>query len=150
MATRAFTMHELVAQTGVSVRTLRHWIRQKVVPKPIGRGRGARYDDRHLIRARAVAHLRKSGVSIARIRAQIGSRTDEELAAMVPPEARALTPEGLPPPPPPPTYPSELWEVVPLMDGMALMVNPAKGEVLRRIADEIFRYFGTPRATPAR
>jgi DNA-binding transcriptional MerR regulator len=146
MAARAFTMQELVAQSGVSVRLLRHWIRQKLVPRPIGRGRGARYDERHLIRARAVQHLRKSRVSIARIRVQLGSRTDEEVAALLPPQPRATTSEGLPPPPPAPTYPSSMWEMVPLMDGMVLMVNPARGQLLRRIADEIFRYYGTPQA----
>jgi hypothetical protein len=34
-----------------------------------------------------------------------------------------------------------LWEVVHLMDGLVLMVNPTK-PVVRRIADEIYRYYG--------
>jgi hypothetical protein len=37
-----------------------------------------------------------------------------------------------------------MWEVVELMDGLLLMVNPSKGAVLRRIADDIYRHYGTP------
>jgi DNA-binding transcriptional MerR regulator len=134
-----FTIQELTAKTGVPARTLRHWIREKLVPKPNGRGRGARYDERHLIRTRVVQHLRAT-MSLRAIRSQIAAVSDEELAKLVPP-VRAMTPEGLPAPPPAPTYPSTLWEVVHLMDGLVLMVNPTK-PVVRRIADEIYRYYG--------
>ena len=150
MAVGTFTIQELVARTGVSVRSLRHWVRLKLVPKPIGTGRGARYDDRHLIRARIVQLLRSRRVSMPQIRAQLAGQTDEQLLALLPPPPRATTPEGLPLPPPAPTYPSSMWEVVPLMDGIFLMVDPGKGEALRRIANEIYRYYGARPAAPTR
>lgn len=147
MAVGTFTMQSLEQQTGVSARTLRHWIRQKVMPKPIGRGRGARYDDRHVVRARAVQHLRTSGrLSLAAIRSRISPLSDEQVLALIPPLPRPTTPDGVPVPPPAPTYPAQTWEVVVLMDGLLLMVNPSQGAVLRRIADEIYRYYAAPRA----
>lgn len=149
MAIGTFTMQTLQQQSGVSVRTLRHWIRNKLVPKPIGRGRGARYDDRHLIRARVVHNLRTSGMSLSAVRSRIASLSDDQLAQMLPPEPRPMTPEGVPVAPPSPTYPSETWEVVPLLDGLILMLNPNRGAVLRRIADEIYRYYAGPRAKSA-
>jgi hypothetical protein len=33
------------------------------------------------------------------------------------------------------------------MDGLALMVNPNRGELLRRIADDIFRHYGAVRGS---
>ena len=45
------------------------------------------------------------------------------------------------PPPPAPSYPS--WELVTLVDGLVLMVNTTKGPLVRRIADDIHRHYGT-------
>jgi len=145
MGNGTYTIQTLLDELGISARTWRHWIRQKLVPRPIGRGRGARYDSRHLMRGRAVKALKAGGTSLRRIRGRIESLSEPELAALVPPLPRPTTPEGLPLPPPPPTYPSVTWEVVELMDGRALMVNPSRGELLRRIADDIFRHYGAAR-----
>jgi DNA-binding transcriptional MerR regulator len=145
MGNGTYTIQVLLAELGISARTWRHWIRQKLVPRPIGRGRGARYDSRHLTRGRAVKALKSRGTSLRRIRGRIESLSEPELAALVPPLPRPTTPEGLPLPPPPPTYPSVTWEIVELMDGLALMVNPNRGELLRRVADDIFRHYGAAR-----
>jgi hypothetical protein len=50
--------------------------------------------------------------------------------------------EGVPPPPPGVSYPAVSWELVVLMDGLILMGNPERGAVLRRIAADIYRYYG--------
>jgi hypothetical protein len=42
------------------------------------------------------------------------------------------------------------WEVISLLDGMCLMVDPTKGVALRRVADEINRYYGAAASTPTR
>jgi DNA-binding transcriptional MerR regulator len=144
MAGGSYSIQELQAQTGVSTRSLRYWIRLKLVPKPLGRGRGARYDERHLIRVRVIQHLRNQKLSTDAIRARIASRTDAEIAAMVPPAPRAVTPEGVPLPPAAATYPFQTWELVYLMEGLSLMVNPSFGPLVRRIADDIFRHYAMP------
>jgi len=146
MAAGTYTASELVTLTGVPVRTLRHWVNRKVVPKPIGRGRGARYDERHLLCVRVAQHLRKSGSSLRAIRPRIAGASDAELRALLPPAPRPTTPEGLPVPPAPPSYPFVSWEVIGLVDGLILMVNPAKGPLLRRIADDIYRHYGAARS----
>lgn len=148
MATGTFTIEVLQAETGVTLRTLRHWIRRKLLPKPIGRGRAARYDSRHLVRAHVIQDLRGKRLGLNAIHRRIASLSEEQLLAMLPPRPRALTPEGVPAPPPPPTYPSVTWEMIALMDGLTLMVNPSKGPALRRIADEIYRYYGAPPVRP--
>ena len=50
--------------------------------------------------------------------------------------------DGVRTPPPEPSYPAVRWEVVTLMDGLVLLVNPAGGQVLRRVAADIYRYYG--------
>ncbi len=136
-----YAIHEFQDAIGVSVRTLRHWIRRKLLPKPLGRGRAARYTESHLTRARVIRHLRTKGQSLETIRARIAPLTEEQLRALLPAAPRVLSPDGIPIPPAP-TYPSVSWEIVTLMDGLLLLVNPEKGAVLRRVADEIYRHYG--------
>ena len=145
MVPGTFTMHDLERESGVAARTLRHWIRQKVLPKPVGKGRGARYDTRHLQRARAAQVLRAARLSLRAIRTRIGNLSEQELLALAPPP-RKTTPEGLPAPPPEPSYPAVTWEVVELIGGLVLLVNTTKGPAVRRIADDIYRHYGAPQA----
>jgi hypothetical protein len=53
----------------------------------------------------------------------------------------------LPTPLPEPSYPRASWEVVTLMEGLALMVNPTRGPALQRIADDILRRYGSPQSS---
>ncbi len=133
-------IHELEKATGVPMRTLRHWVKKGVLPRPRGRGRVARYTDSHLVRAQAIKHLRDSKTSLRDINKRIGSLSDDEVRALLP-APRRPAPDGSPAPPPPTTYPFTTWEVVVLSDGLFLMVDPQRGPVLRRIADEIYRYY---------
>ena len=63
---------------------------------------------------------------------------------MLPPIPRPTTPDGVPLPPAAATYPFTTWELVYLMDGLSLMVNPSLGPLVRRIADDIFRHYAIP------
>lgn len=146
MAATTYSMEQLQSAAGVTARTLRHWIREKLLPKPIGRGRSARYDDRHLVRARAIRHLRSSDLSLNAIYRRISALSEDELAKLAPSPERPQTAEGRAEPPTPPSYPSDNWEIVRLMDGMILMLNPARGEVLRRVADDIYRHYAVRRS----
>jgi DNA-binding transcriptional MerR regulator len=130
------------------VRTLRDWVHRKVLPRPVGRGRAARYTAQHLLQARATQHLRSSGAGLREIRNRLTALNEQELQALIPPP-RPKTADGRPASPPEPTYPSMMWEVVQLMDGMVLMLNPDRGPVLRRIADDIYRHYGLPLQPPA-
>lgn len=148
MPSSTYTAQQLLSAAGVNVRTLRHWIAAKVVPKPLGRGRGARYTEAHLLRVKVVRQLRAARLSLRQIGARIGTLSDEQLLALLPPEPRATTSDGVPVPPPPPSYPATTYEAIFLMEGMVLLVQPEKGSALRRIANEIYRYYGPPQRTP--
>lgn len=143
MPTGTYPIATLARETGVTERTLRHWILQKVLPKPIGRGRGARYDDRHLLRAKVIALLRSTEPSLDKIRMRIARLSDEQLKALLP-RPRPPTVDGVPVPPAAPSYPAETWESVELMPGLVLLVNVGKGPVLRRIADQIYQHYALP------
>ena len=143
MAGKTYGIRELQGLAGVQARTLRHWIRQRLLPKPLGVGRGARYTEQHVLRARAILHLRGQRRSLPAIRKQLGQLSDEQVLAMLPRTSdKRLTAEGLPQPPPAPTYPSVTWEVVTLMEGLVLLVDSQRAPGLRRIADDIYRYYG--------
>ncbi|HEX3777516.1 MAG TPA: MerR family transcriptional regulator [Polyangiaceae bacterium] len=133
-------MRELERAVGVQARTLRHWIRLKLLPKPLGRGRGARYMTTHVARANAIRRLRSERLSTPAIRARLTQLTEEQMAAMRPPVAPDT--EAPREPPPEPSYPFISWESITLIDGLVLLVSRSRGAAVRRIADEIYRYYG--------
>jgi len=139
--TTTFTLPQLEQLTGVQARTLRHWIRKRLMPKPLGPGRGARYTQDHVLRAGAIRHLRSERASLNAIRNTLNQLSDEQIAEMQP-RANAPVPDAVPEPPPEPSYPFQNWEVVTLMDGLVLLVSSSKGPALRRLANEIHRYYG--------
>jgi DNA-binding transcriptional MerR regulator len=142
---KTYAMHELQGLAGVQPRTLRYWMKLKVLAKPVGRGRGARYTDGHVLRARVIRQLRTQGLSLRAIRARIDALNEEQLTALLPKlRPNAVTGEGIPSPPPAPSYPFVSWEVVTLIDGLVLLVNTSKGPGLRRVVDDIYRHYAGP------
>jgi DNA-binding transcriptional MerR regulator len=140
---KTYSMHELQGIAGVRARTVRHWVRKRVLPKPIGKGRGARYTEAHVLRTKVTRQLRAQGTSLPAIRARLESLTEDQLRALLPPAPSGPpSADGVPAPPPPPAYPAESWDVVALMDGLVLLVNPKRGAALRRIAADIYKYYG--------
>jgi DNA-binding transcriptional MerR regulator len=144
MATITLSMQELSAQSGVTARTLRHWIHEGVLPQPMGRGRAARYGTHHVLRAQATQALRRAGNSLSAARRKLAAMSPEELGAYAPKPVRVTDAHGVPAAPPAPSYPCDHWEIVQLMDGMVLMVNPRRGPALQRIADAIYRHYAIP------
>ena len=138
-----YTWTALEHASGVSARTLREWIRKKVLPPPLGGGRGAHYDDRHVAAARVIRHLRASGEALSAIRARVEGRSESELQALLgapvavssAEDADAGTVEASPPP-------VQNMQLIELMDGLTLVVNADRGWQVRRIAEEIYRQYG--------
>lgn len=137
-----YTWSALEGASGVSARTLREWIRKKVLPPPIGGGRGAHYDERHVAVARVVRHLRASGEGLSTIRLRVAGRSESELRALLP-EVSAVSDaasavegetEGNPPP-------VQNLQLIELMDGLTLLVNADRGWQVRRVAEEIYRQY---------
>lgn len=150
MAGEKYTVQQLTAAAGASARTLRHWTRLKLLPKPLGRGRAARYEESHLLRARVIHQLRSAGVSLAHIKQRLAGLSEQEVRALLTPEANAANPGGATSPPPEPNYPFTSWEVVQLATGIVLLVDSQRGPSVRRLASEIYKYFGAPPTSAAR
>lgn len=143
------SMTELAAAAGLSARALRSWVGRGIVERADGRGRAARYDARHLVQVRAAVRLRNQGMALQDVRWRLRAASEEELErlgappALKPIPAPAAAPVLVPPSEPPaPSYPAQACEVVRLMDGLTLLVDPHKGPLVRHIADAIYRHYG--------
>jgi DNA-binding transcriptional MerR regulator len=139
-----FTLKSLEEQSGVPARRLRNWIRLKLLPRPLGRGRSACYDAEHLLRARVVEHLRDAKLALPVIRRRMASMSAAELRALVPVVVKGKEQTVVPTLPVPVAYPATMVESVRLMEGLTLLVDPAVPG-LRRLADEIYRHYGAAR-----
>ncbi|HJP03333.1 MAG TPA: helix-turn-helix domain-containing protein [Planctomycetota bacterium] len=54
-----YTLQDLEDRTGLPGRTIRSWISAGVLPKPLGRGRGAHFDEEHLTHLQFIQALRE-------------------------------------------------------------------------------------------
>lgn len=144
MSSSIFTIFDLQRATGVSARTLRRWTKSKLLPKAIGRGRAARYDDDHLLRAQVIRQLRAERRAHAEIHERLCTSSREQLAASLRQPVTVEAPPGAALSEP--AYPFTSWEVVPLAAGLALLVNPARGPAVRQLADQLYRQCAAARA----
>jgi DNA-binding transcriptional MerR regulator len=93
-----YELGELCDLAGVTVRTVRYYIQQGLLPGPGERGPGARYGEAHLDRLRLIKLLRRQDLPLAKIRALLESLDDEGVKAALeryapqapPPESSAL------------------------------------------------------------
>jgi DNA-binding transcriptional MerR regulator len=141
MAGVTYDMDELERKSGVGARTIRNWIGRRLLPRARGAGRAARYDERHLLRVCAIKALRDQDVDLASIRKRISDLDDAGLQALVTSRTRPALPTTPPAPPVEPTFPVAHMEIVELMDGLVLMIDPSKGKVLRRVAADIYQHY---------
>ncbi len=61
------TIDELAARTGITVRTLRFYAAEGLLPAPVRRGRIAYYSQAHLMRADFIRQMQEFGYTLARI-----------------------------------------------------------------------------------
>ena len=59
--TTRHTARGLAALCGVSERTVRYYVEEGLLPPPRGRGRGAHFDDDHLVRLRLIRAMQLAG-----------------------------------------------------------------------------------------
>src|SRR4051794_29970824 len=80
--TRRYTLQELAELAGVAPRTIRYYTTQGLLPAPPTRGRNASYSEAHLNRLRLVEKLKSAYLPLSTIREQLGSLSDEQVAAL--------------------------------------------------------------------
>jgi len=88
-----YAIADLERETGVALRTIRFYITQGLLPPAHGRGPTASYDLGHLLRLRAIQHLKERYVPLGDIKTRLGEMSDDDIAAMfdvvtAPPEDR--------------------------------------------------------------
>jgi DNA-binding transcriptional MerR regulator len=77
---RSYTAAQLGQLTGVSERTVRYYVRERLIDPPTGRGRGAHFDDHHVAQLNRVRVLQDAGLDHAAIR-QYGAEIATVLAS---------------------------------------------------------------------
>lgn len=82
--TSEFTIVELAARTGISVRTIRFYAGMGLIPPPAVRGRLGLYDERHVARLQLVRDLQRLGFTLTAIEGYLAriplDRSPEDLA----------------------------------------------------------------------
>ncbi len=109
---RRFTLDELSGLVSLSRRTVRYYIQMALVDRPLGVGRGAHYDTRHLNQLLEIRKWQDAGLSLERIR-------------------ELLRASDTNPPPVPPRQPGavEIWSQVLIDEGIELHINPERAKL---------------------
>lgn len=80
---KTFTIEDLAALTGTSVRTVRYYIAENLLPGPGARGKSAVYTEDHLLRLRLIRLLTERRTPLAEIRDMMARVSDEEIRALL-------------------------------------------------------------------
>ena len=126
--TKVFNLDELCKLTSTSKRTVRFYIQQQLVDRPIGEKRAAHYTATHLEQLLTIRKWQEAGLSLERI-SEILKTPD---AGDLPPPRREA---GVP----------EVWSHMVISDGLELHVNASQArlspEALRRLLHEVMQSY---------
>jgi DNA-binding transcriptional MerR regulator len=106
-----YTKQEVMARSGLPDRTIRNYIRRGLLPRPVGYGLAAEYDEDHMVRAVTIGRLRADGIQIDAIADQIAGWKTLQFKRFVAktdpkePEEAAPAPTAPVPAPAPSTHP---------------------------------------------
>jgi len=98
----SFSLDELTSAAGVTVRTVRYYIAEGLLPPPVGGGPRSRYTRDHLDRLRLIGRLKDAFMPLKEIRRRLQSMSDEEIL-----DAAGETAADMAPPAPLASPPSE-------------------------------------------
>ena len=90
-----YTKQDLIEKSGLADRTIRTYIARGLLPRPVGHGLGAEYDDVHMVRAVAIGRMRAEGLRIADITERIAGWKTAQFKRFV---AKTEPPAPEPPP----------------------------------------------------
>ncbi|MCY4324910.1 MAG: helix-turn-helix domain-containing protein [Betaproteobacteria bacterium] len=128
MDERRFSAEELSAITGLARRTIRYYVQEELIEKPIGEKNAAYYTDRHLADLLLVKEKAASGYKLSGIRTILARRRQE-------PQAAASAPS------------QQVWAHLDLSADIKLLINPASACVstppqdLRAFINGVFRLY---------
>lgn len=115
MNDEALSIGDLADAAGLSRRAIRFYVQQRLLPPPLGRGRGRHYDRAHLERLNRIARLQAAGHSLEAIRRILDGGNET-----VPPTAAPARR------PPRASLAARLWTRLSLGDGVELHYDAAR------------------------
>lgn len=80
---RQYTLQELADSAGVSIRTIRYYIGEGLLPGPVGAGPQSHYTESHAIRLQAVSLLKDRYLPLREIRRQLAGLDDVEVMQLI-------------------------------------------------------------------
>jgi DNA-binding transcriptional MerR regulator len=118
MESGELSIGELADAANLSRRAVRFYVQQKLLPTPLGRGRGRHYDRSHLDRLRQIAELQSAGHSLEAIRRIQDGKPVPAPTSQSDNGARAARSK--------PALSAELWTRLRLMEGVELSFDSTK------------------------
>ncbi len=91
---RQYTLQELATSAGVSIRTIRYYIGEGLLPAPVGAGPQSHYTQSHLNRLRAIGLLKDRYLPLKEIRKALSGLDDAEIERMIATEEGAALHEA--------------------------------------------------------
>ncbi len=154
MSTRLYRVEELSEASGVSIRNIRYYTAEGLLPPPDARGRFALYGPEHLRRLRLIQQLKEAYFPLPVIKARLQELPGPEVADAEEPDSaasyiqrvRARQTAASPPVPPmaampaaapmaaPPEPTGETWQRITLAPGVELHVRQVNDFVRQLIA----------------
>lgn len=110
-ALERFAIDELATLAGVTPRTVRYYIAEGLVERPVGEKRGAHYLRRHLEQLLLIRRWTDAGLSLDRIRELIAGAPED-------PAPRRTLPGSI-----------EVWSRVTVADGLEVHVEPGRADL---------------------
>lgn len=132
MVSGELSIGELAEAAGLSRRAVRFYVQQRLLPAPLGRGRGRHYDASHLERLRKIGELQAAGHSLDAVRRILGG---EPVAPPLPDNSPKRAGRARP------AMVAELWTRVAVAEGVELSFDATKHQpdvaALLRLRDAI-------------
>lgn len=74
-----YSMDDLIAESGLSARTIRYYITEGMLPPAHGRGPSATYDREHLLRLRLIEEFKTDHLSLKEIKDRISDYSSDDI-----------------------------------------------------------------------
>ena len=118
-----YSIDELAALAELPRRTVRYYVQQGLLDRPIGEKRAAYYTPRHLEQLLTIRKWQHAGLSLERIREILGGTGDA----------------GLPPPRPRGPGTVEVWSHLVVADGLEVTLEPSRAGLSPEQVRALFR-----------
>ena len=83
MDKESYLINQLAERAGVTVRTIRYYVNEGLLPPPQTKGRYSAYDEDYLYRIKLIKFYKESYLPLSRIRELLDEMSPEEIKAAV-------------------------------------------------------------------